>query len=185
MGEVLSAITVPDKLFSSSVDDEEKRTLRYVIRHAALFRLAIRGYTAKAAAKEVGCSPSFAQMVFNKPEFRRRVLQSLDFAHAATDEQWLQEKKSIGEQIEEKGQAAFDTLVSLLESENTSDQLRAKIASDLLDRNQQTATTHRSERVLKVESGVLEAAIGASNTMDRFIKEHPANLQVMRPKRVG
>ena len=184
MGETPIKVIVPDNLFSSANVDDERRSLRYLVRQEALFRLAIRGYTAKSAAEQIGCSPSFAQAVFSKPEFKRRVLQAQDYAHRSTDVQWLEDKKTLGEQIKEKGQLAFDTLINLLESDDTAESVKVKIATDLLDRNNETAATAKQERVIKIDSDALQSAISASATMDHFIKEKPENLKIM-PRKVG
>lgn len=122
-----------------SVDKVGARALRINIIRVNLARLAMRGLTAKQAAKALNISHEQAYKHYRDPEFKRNVLGRVSEAFGASDERFAEQKLSLTELINEQAYASFFDLVALLKDPECTVSLKAKIHQDFLDRTQEGA----------------------------------------------
>jgi hypothetical protein len=140
-GRVLAEL--PEGLALRLAEDEfagtRKKLLKHVVLRAQLLRVALRGVTAKEAAKIVGCGYWVARSVYADDDFRRIVLSKVEGALAYADEKFQGQQKSLHERLAEKSERAFDVLCEMLEDPSTNAGLRFRVATSFLDRNPETA----------------------------------------------
>lgn len=107
-------------------------------RRMKLLRLAALGLNAKRAAEILGIDVQTVRREYRDPEFKKLALMRLEEAFEGVDEKFEGELLSLHDQIQIKGQEAFDTLCHLLGDKDAPSAVRARIAMDILDRNPNT-----------------------------------------------
>lgn len=158
------------ELAGAAHDVRDARILQVGLRRAQLLRCALRGLTAKAASRIVGCSESTACAVYRDPEFRRSVYNKFNSVFEDIDAGLANRKLALFERIEHKASDAFSLLEDLMDSDETPVHLRARIAQDMLDRNPQTQAGHIVTRRSEELSQMLQEASKAAGEVDKVVQ---------------
>ena len=133
-----------------------------------LVRTAARGLNARQAAEALGATYQTVLSIYRDPNFRKRVSGRLAQAFEGVDEATEARILTLHEQMQVKGQIAFDVLVGMLEDHEQRPELRAKIALEFLDRQPDTMAGHivRHERF---DPTALALAAQAATEMDTVV----------------
>lgn len=140
---------------------EDARILQVALRRAQLLRCALRGMTAKAASRIVGCSEGTAAAIYRDPAFRKQVYDKFTGVFADIDAGFADRKLALHERLEHKASEAFQLLSDLMDSDETPVHLRARIAQDFMDRNPDTTAAGVVRRTEELTETLKEAAKAA------------------------
>lgn len=148
---------------------EDARILQVALRRAQLLRCALRGLTAKAAAKIVGCSEGTVASTYRDPAFRKQVYDKFNGVFSDIDAGFADRKLALHEKLERKAGEAFDLLSDLMDSEETPVHLRARIAQDFMDRNPDTTSSGVVRRSSEEMTQVLQEAAKAAEEVEKVV----------------
>lgn len=138
-------------------------------RRARLLRLAANGVNAKRAAELIGVGHQTVLKEYQDPEFRRQVVRLVESAFEDVDSNFEQMQLSLHDRIRLKSEEAFQTLCELMDSKDTHEAVRMKIAQDILDRNPETQAGHTVTHNSIAEVEELRRAAVAAREMDKIV----------------
>ena len=115
-------------------DRPHARVLKQAVNRAQLLRLAMRGITAKTAAKILGVGESVALFHYRDPEFQKEVMRRVSGALQTGDGLFVEKAKTLHERLQEQAERSFEDLIKMLEDDRLQPHLRVKINQDFLDR---------------------------------------------------
>lgn len=112
----------------------EKRAMHGAVLRMALLRMAMRGASAREAAKVIGCHYNTAKTYYSDPAFKRAVFQRVEEAFGELDSASASRARSLHALIEEQALKSFEDLVGMLQSPDLAAAHRIKINQDFLNR---------------------------------------------------
>jgi hypothetical protein len=151
------------------VDDPftREKHLRRAILFTKLLRCAIRGMSAKEAAKYVGCWRGVAQEIYRDPSFRAQVRERVESSMASGDAEFMQREQTLQDKIAAASNKAFDVLQEMLEDTQQDPRLRVRVAEGFLDRNPEAARKTESKST-HTHNFSVEQLMNAARTADEL-----------------
>lgn len=129
----------------------------------------MRGLNAKDASKALGVGVEMARRHYSDPDFQREVMNRVNGAFDGVDQRYGEEKEGMHERLAKAAERSFDILSDMLEKDETTDSMKARIAMNFMDRNPETQAGH-TVRSGELSPETLSRAAKTARDMDNVVE---------------
>ena len=141
------------------------RGLRKSVLRMQLLRMAMRGITMKEAAMSLDISPDQVSVHYRDPDFQKEVIRRVSGAFQDPDSEFIENKKTLLERVNEQAERSFDRLVNILDQKLLAPRDEVRVHQDFLDRAKDTSKIERRE--VLIDHNALANAAKVAAEMDR------------------
>jgi hypothetical protein len=153
---------------STEAPPDLHRLLASSVLRLNLLKCAREGLPATQAAARVGCNVETARYIYREPSFREEALGAVNRAFADLDAAFLAEKRSWGEELEQRAWKSFDAINELLEGDDLAPSVKLRAHEKFLDRIAASAPVHNVRHV-PFDATQLRLAASAAEEMDNVV----------------
>ncbi len=141
------------------------RGLRKSVLRMQLLRMAMRGINIKEAAMALDISPDQVAVHYRDPDFQKEVIRRVSGAFQDPDSEFVDQKKTLLEKVNDQAEKSFDRLVQILDQRLLAPKDEVRVHQDFLDRAKDTSKIERRE--VLIDHQALANAAKVASEMDR------------------